>query len=234
MRDGNGISDSGTSGLLIVGPRVTLRPMTREEFHQARRAFVPDPAVDPDPYAYDVAEVDARYDMLAKEASKITLGVFVADGVGGGEAGASGAPSPVHRNASSGSGAYSVTEAPSPGAAPTRATIVGELAIKRIDREKARCDLGIRLTHGAVKGQGFGGEAFALATRYAFESLGMAAVYADTMGGNTRMRRILDRLGFRCYLCLQECYDMGGRWEDRLDYVLKRDDWEALEGHPRA
>lgn len=103
-------------------------------------------------------------------------------------------------------------------------TIIGNLSFKRIDRERSRCELGIVLSNDTYKGQGYGGEAFALAVDYAFHVLDLASVYADTMGSNMRMQRILEQLGFRCYLRMEECYDMHDRWEDRLDYVLKRDD----------
>lgn len=103
---------------------------------------------------------------------------------------------------------------------------VGELSLKRIDREASRCEVGIMLYQDAYKEKGLGGTAFALAVDYAMKTLGLRAVYADTMGGNVRMQRILDRLGFRCYLRLEACYDMHGRWEDRLDYVLTREAWE--------
>lgn len=97
--------------------------------------------------------------------------------------------------------------------------IIGEMAFKRIDRDKNRCELGISLAASKDKGKGYGGEAFALATEYALNILGVRAVYADTMGGNMRMRRILERLGYRCFLRMEACYSVDGRWEDRLDFI---------------
>lgn len=169
------------------GARLTLRPMTREEYHAVRRIYVADPMMDPDPYTYDAAKVDARYDMIcAREDTYPSVGIFLTDG-----------------------------------------TIIGEMSFKRIDREKSRCELGIVLANDGYKGQGYGREAFMLALDYAFEGLGLGLVFADTMGSNVRMQRILDALGFHCYLRLEECYDMRDRWEDRLDYVITRADWQA-------
>lgn len=171
----------------INGARLTLRSMTRAEYHAVRRDYVPDPLMDPDPYTYDAALVDAAYDrMLAREAWYPCAGIFLPDG-----------------------------------------RIIGELSFKRIDLAKGRCELGIALSNDAHKGQGYGTEAFALALAYAFDVLGLARVYADTMGSNLRMRRILDRLGFRCVLRLEDAYRMGDRWEDRLDYVLERETYLA-------
>lgn len=108
--------------------------------------------------------------------------------------------------------------------------IIGVLCLKRIDREKGRCEIGIALNTDEHKEKGYGTEAFALAVTYAFEELGLKAVYADTMGSNVRMQRILNRLGFRCFFRMKEAYDMRNRWEDRLDYVLTREAWEADDG----
>lgn len=168
----------------VKGPRVTLRTMTREAYHAARRAYVPDPMMDPGPYVYDAGAVDAAYERMRAQAETYPrAGIFVGE------------------------------------------SIIGELSFKRVDRAKGRCELGIALSNDAHKGKGYGSEAFSLAARYAFETLGLRTVYADTMGSNLRMRRILDRLGFRLYLRTERCYDMGDRMEDRLDYALTREAW---------
>lgn len=114
--------------------------------------------------------------------------------------------------------------------------IIGELSIKRIDREKSRCELGIMLYQDRFKEKGLGSEAFALARDYAFDALHLDNIYADTMGSNVRMQRILSKLGFRCFLRLEDCYDMHDRWEDRLDYVIRREEVRPLmpEEYPTA
>ena len=40
------------------------------------------------------------------------------------------------------------------------------------------------------------------------------------MGSNLRMQHILEKLGFRFLERTLNVYDMNGRMEDRLDYVL--------------
>lgn len=168
----------------ITGDRLVLRSMTREEYHAFWRKYTADPLMDPNPYRYDAAREDARYERALSRADWYPeVGIFTKeDG------------------------------------------IIGQLSFKRIDLEKSRCELGIMLANDGYKGRGYGSEAFALAVGYAFETLGLRRIYADTMGSNTRMQRILDALGFRCYLRLEDCYDMNGRWDDRLDYVLERDE----------
>lgn len=100
-------------------------------------------------------------------------------------------------------------------------TPVGSLSIKRIDREASRCEIGIILQSDAYKNQGYGTEAMRQAIRYAAEDLGLRLIYADTMGSNARMQHILDKLGFRLIERIPRVYDMGGRMEDKLDYVLE-------------
>lgn len=170
----------------ITGPRLTLRTMTREEFHAVRRVYVPDPAMDTAYYVYCEKSTDETYDRYAREdVFQPTVGIFLPDG-----------------------------------------TAIGELKFKRINRVKRRCELGIVLANDTFKGHGYGREAFGMALAYAFTEMGMESVYADTMGGNIRMQRILEGLGFRCYLRLEDCYNMDGRWEDRLDYVIAKADWQ--------
>lgn len=74
---------------------------------------------------------------------------------------------------------------------------IGELHLKRIDREKKECTLSIHLQNDTVKGHGYGTRAEQLALRYAFDTLGMSAVNADTVVKNMRSRHVLEKIGFR-------------------------------------
>lgn len=74
---------------------------------------------------------------------------------------------------------------------------IGELQLKRIDREKGACTLSIHLQSDAVKGRGYGTRAERLALAYAFGELGLAAVDADTLIKNTRSQHVLEKVGFR-------------------------------------
>lgn len=73
---------------------------------------------------------------------------------------------------------------------------IGELQLKRIDPEKAECTLSIHMQNDTVKGKGFGTQAERMAVQYAFEEMGMAAVNADTVAGNTRSQHVLEKVGF--------------------------------------
>lgn len=74
---------------------------------------------------------------------------------------------------------------------------IGELQLKRIDREKAECTLSIHMQNDSVKGRGFGTQAELKAIQYAFDELGMAAVNADTIRKNTRSQHVLEKAGFK-------------------------------------
>ena len=74
---------------------------------------------------------------------------------------------------------------------------IGEVQLKRIDREKKECTLSIHMQSDAYKNRGFGTAAEKLALRFAFETLRLDAVNADVLAGNARSRRVLEKLGFR-------------------------------------
>lgn len=74
---------------------------------------------------------------------------------------------------------------------------IGELQLKRIDRQNKECTLSIHLQNDEVKGRGYGAAAERLALEYAFTVMGMAAVNADTVVKNTRSQHVLEKVGFK-------------------------------------
>ena len=76
-------------------------------------------------------------------------------------------------------------------------TPIGEIQLKRIDRERKACTLSIHMQNDAVKERGYGTQAERLAIRYALGVLGMKAVYADTAIKNTRSQHVLEKVGFQ-------------------------------------
>ncbi|MTI49934.1 GNAT family N-acetyltransferase [Sporosalibacterium faouarense] len=101
------------------------------------------------------------------------------------------------------------------------ATPIGELSFKRVSFEKSQCELGIVLANDEYKGMGYGTEAIKIAIDYVFNTLKLKYIYADTMGSNTKMQRIFNRLGFEFLNREKNCYDMHDRREDKLNYMLK-------------
>lgn len=74
---------------------------------------------------------------------------------------------------------------------------IGELQLKQIDWENRECTLSIHMQNDTVKGRGYGTCAEQLALQYAFDTLGMAAVNADTIEQNTRSQHVLEKVGFQ-------------------------------------
>jgi len=97
-------------------------------------------------------------------------------------------------------------------------TPIGIISLKRIDYVQASCELGLFLANDNYKGKGYGSEAISLILRYAFEKLKLRYIYADTMGSNVIMQHLLDKFGFQYLSRDKRFYNMGSRWEDRLNY----------------
>ena len=75
--------------------------------------------------------------------------------------------------------------------------VIADLAFKHIDLENRCCELGLCLVNDRWKNRGYGTEALRLAVRYAFETLGMETVLADSLLANTRSQHVLSKAGFR-------------------------------------
>lgn len=73
---------------------------------------------------------------------------------------------------------------------------IGEVQLKRINRERNDCTLSIHLQNDAVKNRGFGTQAERLAVQYAFDVLKLDAVNADAVLKNTRSQHVLEKAGF--------------------------------------
>ncbi|WP_426348600.1 GNAT family N-acetyltransferase [Alloiococcus sp. CFN-8] len=74
---------------------------------------------------------------------------------------------------------------------------IGEIQIKRIDREKLCGTLSVCLVNDSHKGKGYGTEAEKLIIDYAINTLGFKTIYADAVHRNNRSKHILEKLGFK-------------------------------------
>ena len=74
--------------------------------------------------------------------------------------------------------------------------VIGQVDLKHIDHEEGTCELSIHLKSDAVKNQGFGTRAERLAIDYAFDTLGMERILADSVEKNHRSQHVLEKLGF--------------------------------------
>lgn len=102
---------------------------------------------------------------------------------------------------------------------------IGILSLKRIDHSKHSCEIGLMLQNDSCKNQGYGTKALQLAMTLAVEKYGIQSIWADTMGCNTRMQHVLEKLGFTLVERIPQIYRLPDRREDRLNYV-----WHAASG----
>ena len=95
---------------------------------------------------------------------------------------------------------------------------IGEIALKHIDETARQCELSIHLQNDSVKNKGYGTQAERLILEYAFQTLGMTSVIADSVLKNKRSQHTLEKVGF------QET----GRDDTFVYYRLSQSDWSKL------
>ena len=101
---------------------------------------------------------------------------------------------------------------------------IGELVLKNINQYEKHCTLGICMRSDAFKNKGYGTQAALLALDYAFHTMGLSTVYADSLIGNTRSQHALKKVGFR----------ETGRDDNFIYYECKKADWKAPEAHQQS
>ena len=94
--------------------------------------------------------------------------------------------------------------------------VIGELGLRRIDKEEKSCELSIHMQNDSVKNKGYGTAAEQLALTYAFKELNLERVWAETLEKNRRSQHVLKKLGFR-YHSTENGYQK---------YELQRKDWK--------
>lgn len=99
---------------------------------------------------------------------------------------------------------------------------VGILSLKRIDKAAKKCEIGLMMADDTCKNRGYGTAAMRLGMEKAVQEYGVAHIWADTMGGNTRMQHVLEKLGFRLMERVPQVCDMPSGKQDRLVYL-----WET-------
>lgn len=97
---------------------------------------------------------------------------------------------------------------------------VGEIALKHMDEAAKKCELSIHLQNDTVKNKGYGTQAERLILEYAFGTLGMATVVAESVLKNKRSQHTLEKVGFR----------ETGRDETFVYYEVSQADWLKRKG----
>ena len=95
---------------------------------------------------------------------------------------------------------------------------IGEIALKHIDETAGQCELSIHLQNDSVKNKGYGTQAERLILGYAFQTLGMKTVIADSVLKNERSQHTLEKVGFK----------EAGRDETFVYFRISQSDWLKL------
>jgi RimJ/RimL family protein N-acetyltransferase len=96
--------------------------------------------------------------------------------------------------------------------------------LARIDLANRRAELGFALGRNHW-GQGFMAAALPAVLEFAFNTMELHRVYADTDPRNDASIRVLERLGFRREGVLREHYLVQGEPQDAIMYGLLRSEW---------
>ena len=106
--------------------------------------------------------------------------------------------------------------------------LVGEIDLRRPPRglPNGVFELGIALFDEADRGKGYGREAIALLTDYAFDAMDAARVQGSTAVHNVGMRRVFERCGFTFEGVMRSFIERadGSARDDYALYAVVRDD----------
>jgi len=104
---------------------------------------------------------------------------------------------------------------------------IGNIGLHRIDWRNRSAGGGIWIGEICEHGKGFGSEAMALRTRYAFLELGLNKVMTSSIMDNVASRRAAMRAGYHeCGIRRQHFY-RDGKWHDEWLGEVLRDEWLA-------
>lgn len=104
--------------------------------------------------------------------------------------------------------------------------VMGLLSLVR--REHRQAEIGWALGV-EFRGQGYATEAARALVAYAFASLGLHRLQAETSITNTGSRGVMERLGMRQEAHLRETTFRDGQWLDSLIYGLLANEWQGRD-----
>jgi RimJ/RimL family protein N-acetyltransferase len=107
---------------------------------------------------------------------------------------------------------------------------IGIMLVKDIDYRRRQASVGIGIGDTTAWGKGYGFEATLLATRFAFEELGLEKMRASAFAENAASRRMLEKVGYRQYGLARHDDFRHGHWHDTWLCELLRDEWTPEAG----
>jgi [ribosomal protein S5]-alanine N-acetyltransferase len=102
--------------------------------------------------------------------------------------------------------------------------LIGTCGVRIEDIENRQASFGCAVTRD-YWGTSFAYEASSAVIDFAFSSLPVHRIYAETNADNRRARRLAERLGMRQEAQLKEVKYFRGRWWDTAVYAILKDEW---------
>jgi RimJ/RimL family protein N-acetyltransferase len=102
--------------------------------------------------------------------------------------------------------------------------VVGDCAVRVATNQPATAEIGVTLAQ-ASQGKGLATEAVTAVVTELFERLGLHRVFAEADERNASVRRLLERLGFRCEARFVEADWFKGEWSTLLVYAVLEREW---------
>ena len=104
--------------------------------------------------------------------------------------------------------------------------VCGDCAVRVATDQPATAEVGVTLAR-ANQGKGLATEALTAVLRELFEQRGMHRVFAEADDRNAPVRRLLERLGFRCEAHLVEADWFKGEWSTLRVYAMLDREWRG-------
>ena len=76
-----------------------------------------------------------------------------------------------------------------------------------------------------MAGNGYIPEALVVACRFAFEEIDLHRLQVSIVPRNTRSRRVVEKLDFRCEGLAERYLEIAGVWEDHLRFAITAEEW---------
>lgn len=108
-------------------------------------------------------------------------------------------------------------------------THIGSTGLHNIDWRNRNAITGNLIGEKSQWGKGYGSEAVALRTRYAFEMLGLEKLSTHVFVENAASRRALEKAGYQGVGIARREFFRHGRWHDVWLGEVLREDWEAAQ-----
>jgi RimJ/RimL family protein N-acetyltransferase len=102
--------------------------------------------------------------------------------------------------------------------------VCGDCAVRVATDQPATAEIGVTLGQ-ASQGKGLATEALTAVVTELFEQRGMHRVFAEADDRNVPVRRLLERLGFRCEARLVEADWFNGEWSTLRLYAMLNREW---------